>query len=288
LYPMGYESNSCAFDGSEAGDSISLFLSANTACNVAVEEDYFENPHLYSSCVCSQLKTVKTSNLTVAPYTFVEANGPIFTPDYPTSSPYVTSVGATQFVSSGSGMSEIGASITSGAIITTGGGFSNFQAMPSFQKAAVSSYLSKAKLPPSFSFNTSNRAYPDVSFNGHNFMIFYSNNSNNQDKCPCASLQVDGTSCSSPSFTALISLLNSNLLNAGKSQLGPLNTLLYQMASESPSAFNDITTGSNRCNRGWCCTYGWNAQAGWDPVSGLGTPNYPAMLKYVMQAKGVY
>lgn len=56
-------------------------------------------------------------------------------------------------------------------------------------------------------------------------------------------LPVDGTSCASPAFAGLISLINDKLLNAGKTQLGFLNPLLYQMASAMPSAFHDITSG---------------------------------------------
>ena len=55
---------------------------------------------------------------------------PVFTADYPTSSPYVTSVGATQFLSAnGKVQQEVACSILTGAIITTGGGFSSFQPM---------------------------------------------------------------------------------------------------------------------------------------------------------------
>lgn len=40
-------------------------------------------------------------------------------------------------------------------------------------------------------------------------------------------------------------------------------------------AFNDITEGSNP----GCGTEGYNATAGWDPVTGLGTPNFPVLLE---------
>jgi tripeptidyl-peptidase-1 len=46
-----------------------------------------------------------------------------------------------------------------------------------------------------------------------------------------------------------------------------------------PDAFFDVTKGSNP----GCGTNGFNAAAGWDPVTGLGTPNYPALLDAFMK-----
>jgi hypothetical protein len=43
----------------------------------------------------------------------------------------------------------------------------------------------------------------------------------------------------------------------------------------SPQAFNDITTGSNP----GCSTNGFSAAKGWDPVTGMGSPNFPALKK---------
>lgn len=46
----------------------------------------------------------------------------------------------------------------------------------------------------------------------------------------------------------------------------------------NPWMMNDITKGSNP----GCGTEGFNASKGWDPVTGLGTPNFPRMLEYFM------
>lgn len=127
-------------------------------------------------------------------------------------------------------------------------------------------------------------------------------------------MAVDGTSCSSPALAGLISLINDKLINAGKTPLGFLNPLLYKIASADASAFTDITSGSNQCNRAYCCEYGYTyvllfilfsflssfflllvrvingycrAAAGWDPVSGLGSPVFPKLEAYVLSAKGV-
>jgi tripeptidyl-peptidase-1 len=59
------------------------------------------------------------------------------------------------------------------------------------------------------------------------------------------------------------------------------------MHFEQPSAFNDVSEGSNRCNRAYCCEYGFQAQHGWDPVVGLGSPDFKNMFAYVKQQKGL-
>lgn len=40
-------------------------------------------------------------------------------------------------------------------------------------------------------------------------------------------------------------------------------------------ALNDITSGGNQ----GCNTPGFTAVPGWDPVTGLGTPNYPKLVE---------
>ena len=51
---------------------------------------------------------------------------------------------------------------------------------------------------------------------------------------------------------------------------GPLQ--IY--SSTFQKAFNDITNGTNP----GCGTEGFSAQPGWDPVTGVGTPNFPKLL----------
>lgn len=74
-----------------------------------------------------------------------------FIPVFPASCPFVTSVGATV---------DIG---PERAINFTGGGFSNVFPRPSYQATAVSEFLNT--IPSNFTgiFNSSGRAYPDVS-----------------------------------------------------------------------------------------------------------------------------
>jgi len=55
------------------------------------------------------------------------------------------------------------------------------------------------------------------------------------------------------------------------------------MAAEQPSTFTDITKGDNICTEDGCSPgcQGFLCAKGWDPVSGLGSPVFPEMLKYV-------
>ena len=52
------------------------------------------------------------------------------------------------------------------------------------------------------------------------------------------------------------------------------------MQYQNPQAFHDITVGNNP----GCHTKGFSAVAGWDPVTGLGTPNFGALLEAFMAA----
>ncbi|KAJ7214671.1 peptidase S8/S53 domain-containing protein [Mycena haematopus] len=172
-----------------------------------------------------------------------------FIPTLPSDCPFVTSVGAT------GGITETAASFSSG-------GFSNYFGVPSYQAADVATYLTTLGTTNSGLFNRTGRGFPDVSAQGENFEIAWDNELGT----------VDGTSCSSPTFAAIVALLNDGLVAAGKSPLGFLNPFLYSAAGRA--ALNDITTGDNP----GCNTNGFSATTGWDPVTGLGTPNF-ALLK---------
>ena len=72
-------------------------------------------------------------------------------------------------------------------------------------------------------------------------------------------------------------------------KLGFMNPLLYKMAESSPYVFNDIKIGNNFCTESKCCPmnknggsdYGFLAADGWDPVTGLGTPNYGLIQRWL-------
>ncbi|KAJ7114150.1 family S53 protease-like protein [Mycena crocata] len=169
-----------------------------------------------------------------------------FVPTFPSDCSYVTSVGAT------GGISEIASSFSSGV------GFSNYFAVPPYQTADVAKYLTSLGSTNSGKFNRTGRGFPDVAAQGENFEIAWNSQVGT----------VDGTSCSSPTFAAIIALLNDQLIAAGKPPLGFLNPFLYSAAGRA--ALNDIITGSNP----GCNTNGFPAKIGWDAVTGLGTPNF--------------
>lgn len=174
-----------------------------------------------------------------------------FEPQWPSSSPYITAVGGS------------GGSSTEVAIGLSSGGFSDRWDMPSYQKDAVSEYLSSAKDLPdqkSSGYNTSGRAYPDIAAQGQDFTVVV-------DRVPMPG--VAGTSCASPTASGVIALLNDLRLQNGESTLGFLNPWLYKNMDK----WNDITSGSSG---GGCSGIGggWPAAKGWDAVTGVGTPNY--------------
>lgn len=189
----------------------------------------------------------------------------IFNPSFPGTCPYITSVGATQVLNGSTVRSPESAS---SRVIFSGGGFSNVFAMPDYQKTAMAAYY--ANSPPQYGaerFNNSQkvRGYPDVSANGVNYVTAVNGK---------FSLAF-GTSASCPTFAAMLNLVNEERFAVGKSSVGFVNTALYA----NSGVMNDITAGTNP----GCGTKGFEAVGGWDPLTGLGTPNFPAMLDMFMR-----
>lgn len=187
----------------------------------------------------------------------VGCNGTKHSPVWPTSSPYVTSVGGTQMVMN----NEVG-------VTFSGGGFSNYFSQPSYQTQAVKTFLSTSTdLPPASSFNSSGRAYPDISAFATNYQVVVHG----------ITTSVGGTSASTPTVSAIVALLNDYRLSKGESSLGFLNPLIYQTFDTQPTAFYDVTSGSND----YKTCKGFTARSGWDPITGVGTPNYPILKKLI-------
>jgi len=185
-----------------------------------------------------------------------------FFPAYPSTSIYVTGVGATEFIGTSVGPEKATVSFGSG------GGFSWHFARPSYQNTAVNNYLSTATLPAAHFFNRNGRATPDVSALGIGYQVVVNGKTES----------VGGTSASAPTFAAIISLLNDKRLSAGKPTLGFLNNWIYQTAAAHSDAFFDVTTGSNGDG---CCGSGFQCARGWDPITGVGTPNYVKLVNYL-------
>jgi tripeptidyl-peptidase-1 len=118
------------------------------------------------------------------------------------------------------------------AVNFTGGGFSNYFPIPSYQSDAVAGFLEQ--LPTDFQgvFNSNGRGYPDISIQGSHFEIVLGGKHTAES----------GTSASTPTVASIISLINDRLIAAGKPVLGFLNPFLYYYAS---TALTDITAGHN-------------------------------------------
>ncbi|KAL9127909.1 MAG: hypothetical protein Q9217_003295 [Psora testacea] len=191
---------------------------------------------------------------------FNEGGSGMFNPSFPPTCPYVTAVGATQI--------RPGASVTEPeeaceTVIFSGGGFSNVFGLPSYQSTAVTSWFANNSPPYSaaqFNNTQKSRGYPDISANGANYVVAVNG---------IFSL-VYGTSASSPVLGSIFTLINEARFAVGKGSVGFINPTLYA----HPEDLNDITVGGNQ----GCGTPGFSSAEGWDPVTGLGTPNFPKLL----------
>lgn len=189
-----------------------------------------------------------------------------FHPEFPGSSPFVTSVGGTNFQTK---------SLTSpeSSWSCSGGGFSEVSPIPPWQDTAVKDYLrnaySSGVLPSTFLFNSAGRGYPDVSAiagqtNPYCVLV-------NED----VFVGLSGTSGSTSVFAAMIAALNNVRMQLRKPPLGFLNPLLYA----NPQCFNDVRDRTrNQCLPG---TEGFTAIPGWDAATGLGTLNYKCLEEVV-------
>merc|ERR1712079_487778 len=188
-------------------------------------------------------------------------------PVWPGSAPHVTAVGATQFETFSQSAEK---AVTS---YGSGGGFSwRFPQQP-WQREAVEAYKQNpgAGLPRPQDFNAQGRATPDVSALGLGYQVMIGGHT----------MAVGGTSASAPFFASLISLLNEYRLQNGKSPLGFLNPLLYEMAKNG-TGFTDVTVGNNHKDRsGIPVREGYSCTKGWDAVTGWGTPVFGEILQYI-------
>jgi kumamolisin len=160
--------------------------------------------------------------------------------DFPASSPHILACGGTRLVANGGTITSETVWNDGAGAGATGGGFSTQFALPGWQ--------SGVKVP---SGTTPGRGVPDVA--------------GDADPATGYEVQVDGqtlvfggTSAVAPLWAGLIALINQHL----GSPIGYLNPVLYSTAS--PSAFHDITQGSNGA---------YSAGPGWDPCTGLGSPD---------------
>ena len=176
---------------------------------------------------------------------------------YPAASPDVIGVGGTSLHlnSNGSYQSET-------AWSGSGGGISGYEREPLYQAQ--------------FGIPDDSRGYrgaPDVSYDGDpgtGVAIYDSIGISGA----AGWFQVGGTSAGTPQWAALIAIANSTRAAERKTNLSSTNTSVYAIAKSSMATdFHPVTSGSNgTC--GALCT----ATSGYDFVTGLGTPQAPALI----------
>ncbi|KAK3935476.1 subtilisin-like protein [Diplogelasinospora grovesii] len=202
---------------------------------------------------------------------------PEFTPQFPGSCPYITAVGGTQAYNP-----EV-------AWDASGGGFSNYFARAWYQQDTVSDYLVNHIAPETKQYyvdytNFSGRAFPDISAHSltPNYQYIFSMQLG----------QTGGTSAAAPVVAGIIGLLNDARLRAGQPVMGFINPWLYSVGYKG---LTDIVAGKARGCTGVNLQTGrpmltasvipwasWNATVGWDPATGLGVPDFQAMLKLAL------
>ena len=207
---------------------------------------------------------------------------------WPASSPWVTSVGATQLLAVGPELQtqEVACMKSTNGGVSSSGGFSGTWlniTTPEWQQKVVQEYL-QSNNASTFSgfpsddiptFNRAGRGYPDIAAYGAFFPMLLGDGSLNSQA---------GTSLSAPIVASLFTLANQKLVSEGYSKIGYANPMLYWMADECQQAFNDITLGNNQIGiDGLPCAFGYPAAPGWDPVTGLGSINFAPFVKCVQK-----
>jgi len=148
-----------------------------------------------------------------------------FNPAFPSTCPWVTSVGATQVKPHIS----LPNAIASGTepekacetVIFSGGGFSNVFPLPGYQSKAVKSFFTNYPPPyTSAQYNNSQvtRGYPDISANGANYVVAVDGQFS----------LVYGTSASSPTLGSILTLINEERFAKGLSSIGFVNPVAYK------------------------------------------------------------
>jgi len=185
------------------------------------------------------------------------------TTSFPSDEPWVLSVGGTRLTANASGTS-----FKETAWNGSGGGFSIFTSIPSYQQSLPNSAQSKLQ---------GHRGVPDVAASadpetgmvidvGGQFQV------------------IGGTSASAPLWAGLTALAN----QIAGHPLGFLNPALYKIGLSSAALddYHDIIRGNNTYDQGNVHIPGYAAGAGWDLVTGWGSPDAAKLLPALIKAAG--
>ncbi len=182
--------------------------------------------------------------------TFLASTGDTGAPGaYPAVSPNVVGVGGTSLFTDAAGnyVSETGWS-------GSGGGISQFEPQPAFQKGVVTQ-------------STTMRTIPDVAFDADpNTGVAVYDSHDFGASTPWE--QFGGTSLACPCWASIIAVADQDRAMLGLGTLDGATQTLPKIYTLPPTDFHDITTGNN----------GFPAGPGYDLVTGLGTPIAPKVI----------
>lgn len=228
------------------------------------------------------------ASFTTPGITYIAASGDTPGAEYPAASPDVIAVGGTSLILSGSG--GYGSET---AWYDSGGGYSQYEAEPAYQKSVQT---------------TGQRSAPDVAFVGDpstGAMVYFTPaGAPWQSSAPQGSwYTVGGTSLGAPSWAGIVAIVDQGRVQTGQLNLtGATQTLpsLYSLASSAATSgdFHAIaatSTGIPWSGGGWSGFGGWGAwswggDGGTSPTgtstsgatantqTGLGTPNGPSVI----------
>jgi hypothetical protein len=227
-----------------SGSSTDLLTAVNYARNlpgVAVVSMSFGGGEWSGEAATDSFFTTPAGHNGVAFIASSGDGGSAAAPEWPSVSPDVLAVGGTQLAAS-----EPGAYIGETGWSGSGGGISLYEAQPIYQHGVVSQ-------------SAGARTVPDVAYDGSSnspFAVY--------DTLSYAGwLEVYGTSCGAPQWTALVAIADEGRVVNGLGTLDGPSQLLPMIYNLSLADFHDITSGANG---------GYAAGPGYDLVTGRGTP----------------
>lgn len=188
--------------------------------STSYDDDEQSVPYSYATRVCSELAQLGARGVTLFfaagdngvgtsgdCYTNNGTNAHTFLPEFPSTCPYITAVGATMDFAP-----EVVAYDPS-IDYAGGGGFSNYFARPAYQDAVVGAYVKGLDKSLAPYYNAKGRAYPDLAAQGSNFVTVWNG----------SFATVSGTSAATPLVASVFALVNDALVKAGKPTMGFLN-----------------------------------------------------------------
>ena len=186
---------------------------------------------------------------------------------FPSTLPTVTAVGGTSVFESASGVYykeyAWGSPLDQSG---SGGGASQFYAIPSYQKNEAKSAGKGQRQVPDVSADADPSTGFHIIFGGHDG-------------------QAGGTSAATPLWAATVALINQDLKKKGLREVGFANPALYWIGENaarlSPQPFHDVSAGNN---------LGFDAATGWDFATGWGSMDAAALdaawIRYIKGGGG--